>query len=235
MEQLKQLGYDEGEIQTALREIENESLQDSYGQYKQNISNDPRQNSKISSFSTKANEDLVRWQLELNDILERVEHILKGDIPIFRDGNILWEKNPKPENNTLNEYGVQETMKVLSLYINRNTILSDYTQTEINFKVYDFGREINNLFFMRYEDFGMDNEEKRKNYPIIIREIVDIVHSSYKRALFGGERRSIREMISVSQTTNTQVGAGGMPINPQMPPRERGILNPLRIIRGKYV
>ena len=227
------MGYNEGEIQQALNEVEKEALDGSFNKFNQAV--DPRQNTQISAFSSKHNDDIVRWQLELNDILERVDHILKGDIPTFKDGNIIWDKNPNPENNTLNEYGVRETMKILSLYINRNTILSDYTQTEINFKVFDFGREINNLFFMRYEDFGMDTEEKRKNYPMIIREIVDIVHSSYKRALFGGERRSIREMINVSQTTNTQMGAGGTPVNPQMPARERGLLNPMRIIKGRYV
>ena len=82
---------------------------------------------------------MIRWQLELNDILERAEHILRGDIPMFRDGHIIWERNKMPEYNCFNEYGVQEVLKVLSMYINRNTILSDYSNQEINFKVYDFG------------------------------------------------------------------------------------------------
>jgi len=169
----------------------------------------------------------------LNDILERAEHILRGDVPTFRDGHIIWSKNPQPEKNTLNEYGVQETMKVLSMYINRNTILSDFTQKEINLKVFDFGREINNLYFMRYEDFGMTSEEKRKGYPMLTREIIDIVHSAFKRALNGGERRSLREMISVNQ--NSQLGST-VPLNPQgIARKERGLLNPLRIIKGNYV
>jgi len=237
VQELKKAGYSESEIQKAMKEIEMEELQNSYNQvqYRQNI--DPRQNSQISAFSTRMDENLIRWQLELNDILERAEHILKGDVPLFKDGHIIWEKNPNPEKNTLNEYGVQEVLKILSLYVNRNTILSDYTNREINFKVFDFGREINNLIFMRSEEFGMNTEEKRKNYPILIREMVDIVHSSYKRALDGGERRSLREMIQVTQatSTNAQLGGGVVVNNAGQPRRERGLLNPLRYVQGKYL
>ncbi len=82
----------------------------------------------------------------------------------------------------------------------------------------------------------MNSNEKRKNYEIIVRELVDIVHSSYKRALDGAEKRSLREMISVSQATSTSAQLGqGVTINANgMPQKERGLLNPMRYIRGKY-
>jgi hypothetical protein len=235
IETLKKQGYSEGEIQQALKEIEEEELRKSYGNIQDKRSVDPRQNSQLSSFSTKANEDIIRWQLELNDILERAEHILRGDIPKFEDGHIIWKENPHPENNPLNDVGVQEIMKILAMYINRNTILSDYSNEEINFKVYDFGRAVNNLIFMRDFEFGMDTEEKRKNYEMLVTELKDIVHSSYKRALDGAEKRSLREMINVSQQTSTQLGQG-MTMNSQgQVQKERGLLNPMRYVKGKYV
>jgi hypothetical protein len=237
IEDLKKQGYTDGEIHEALREVEKEELNSSYNEVQQRRGVDPRQNSQISSFSSKQNDDIVRWQLELNDILERAEHILRGDIPTFRDGHIVWERNPNPENNPLNNVGVQEVMKVLAMYINRNTILSDYTNEEINFKVFDFGRAINNLIFMRDHEFGMDTDEKRKNYEMLVTELKDIVHSSYKRALDGAEKRSLREMISVSQATSTSAQLGsGLTINNQgQVSKERGLLNPNRYIKGKYV
>ena len=237
IEDLKRMGYSEKEIQSALGELEKEELSRSYGSVQQNRSVDPRQNSQLSSFSTKYNEDIIRWQLELNDILERAEHILRGDVPTFKNGQIVWDKNPNPEQNALNEVGVQEIMKILAMYVNRNTILSDYSNKEINIKVYDFGRAVNNLIFMRDEEFGLNSNEKRKNYEIIVRELVDIVHSAYKRALDGAEKRSLREMISVSQATSTtsQLGSGVTINNQGLPTRERGLLNPMRYIKGKYV
>lgn len=237
IEELKQAGYSEMQIQQAVRELEHEELSKSSNQLANRRNADPRTNSQLSSFATRQDDNLIRWQLELNDILERAEHILRGDIPNVVDGHIIWQTNPRPQDNPLNNIGVNEVMKILAMYVNRNTILSDYTNDEINFKVYDFGREVNNLIFMRDEDFGLDSEEKRKSYPIIVREIVDIVHSAYKRALDGAEKRSLREMITVSQNTNTQASlGGGVTVNNQgMPQKERGMLNPMRYVKGKYL
>ena len=230
LQDLKAQGYSDAEIQKAVGEIERDDLQSSSGQ---NI--DPRTNARQSAFGTKVpDEDLVKWQLELNDILERAEHILRGDIVSFQGGHIIWTKNTDPKGNCLNEFGVQIIMKFLSNYINRNTILSDYEQDEINYKVYDAGRELNNLIFMKYEEMGMTDEDKRKEYPMIVREMVDLVHSSYKRALKGGERRSLREMIQIQQSTSS-MAQGGVTVNQSgQPQKARGILNPLRYVAGKY-
>ena len=83
---------------------------------------------------------------------------------------------------------------------------------------------------------GMDDEDKRKEYPMLIRQVVDLVHSSYARAKDGGERRSLREMIQISQSQNYQGGtAQGVPLNANgMPMKTRSLLNPMRYIAGKY-
>jgi len=236
IEDLRKQGYSNQEIQQAVTELEKEDLQGSYDETQDQRRQDPRQHSQVSSFSTRNEDNIVRWQLELNDILERAEHILRGDVPKFEDGNIVWKENPAPESNPLNEKGVQEIMKILALYVNRNKILSDYTNKEINFKVFDFGRAINNLIFMRDEELGMDTQEKRKNYEMLVTELKDIVHDTYKRALDGAEKRSLREMIQVTQATNTSAQLGsGMYIGDQgVPQKERGLLNPMRYVKGKY-
>lgn len=234
---LKRQGFSDQEISSALREVEMEELQTSQAGVRQGQMKDPRQYSQQSSFATPRDDNLVKWQLELNDILERAEHILKGDKPKFQDGHVVWNANPRPQDNPLNDRGVEEIMKILSMYINRNTILSDYTQNEINFKVYDAGRRLNNLLFMRYDEFGMDNEDKRKHYEMIVGELVDMIHSAFKRALDGSEKRSLREMINVQQSTQlTGVTPQGVTVNAGagMMPQSRGLLNPLRYIAGKY-
>lgn len=228
---LKKQGYTDQMIQEALAKMEERELRNSYSDsYDEE---DPIQESQHSSFMTRPEENLIKWQLELNDILERAEHILRGDVPTYKRGVLIWEKNDDPKQNPLNKQGIQEVMKILAMYINRNTILSDYNNDEINYKVFDFGREINNFIFMIYDEIGLDTEQKRKSYGLIVRELVDLVHSAYKRALHGGERRSLREMIQVSQTGQLQ-GFPGQGMQSQQP-RERSILNPMRFIKGKYV
>ena len=80
---------------------------------------------------------------------------------------------------------------------------------------------------MRKEREIVDNimdtflKEKVKNYPMIIRSMIDIVHSAYQRALEGGERRSLREARQVQQTDQIT----GMPIGyPQQ--KKKSIFKP---------
>ena len=220
---LKAANYTDAEISSAMTELNAE--QKGFVQ--------PQSNARRTSmFQADPTDNLIKWQLELNDILERAEHILKEDIVMVENGNVRWQKNPNPKGTIFNEYGVQEIMRVLSMYINRNTILSDYEPDEIKDKVFDFGKEINDLIFMKYEDFGLTELSKRKNYPMLVRQLIDIVHSAYKRALYGGERDSLRTARQMVQTE--QVIPSGININTGMPSKERGVLNPLRYVGGKY-
>jgi len=228
---LRKQGFSDEEISKAVRELEQEDLTGSYNEAKNQ--GDPRANASHSGFGSRVSDDVARWQLELNDILEKAEHVLKGDVVKFENGSTIWTAQDHPEENTLNEYGVQLIMKCLAMYINRNTILSDFTPDEVCYKTLDFGKELNNLVFMKSEEMGMDNEDKRKEYPMIIREMVDIVHSAYARAKDGRERESYRKMISVTQQNQAQQFQGGGQM-PQPVAQKRGILNPMRYAGGKY-
>lgn len=234
LKDLRSKGYSDQEINEAVKEIEQEDLQQGYSQARAGYGTDPRMNASHSAFGTKASEDIARWQLELNDILEKAEHVLKGDIVVFEKGQLIWKDNPHPERNTLNKDGVQICMKFLSLYVNRNTILADYTDEEVRYKTLDFGKRFNDLLFTKYDEMGMDTEEKRKEYSALVGAMTDVVHSCYSRAKDGRERESYRKMISVAQTSSGNL-AGGVTVNASQQPRTRGILNPMRYIAGKYV
>ena len=155
------------------------------------------------------------------------------DFNRFENGKRKWVKNHDPKNNILNEEGVRICMKLLSLYVNRNTILSDYEADEIKYKVFDFGQRFKNLVFTKYDEMGMDDEAKMKEYDTLVGSMVDIVHSAYARAKDGQERESYRKMISVSQASNGGMG-GGVTVNASQPQKVRGILNPMRYVAGKY-
>lgn len=230
--ELRAKGFQDHEISKAVKELENEELQGSFNKLQN--TQDPRANASHSQFGARVSDDIARWQLELNDILEKAEHVLNGDVVEFENGQLIWKDNPHPENNTLNKNGVQICMKILSMYVNRNTILSDYTEEEVRYKVLDFGKRLNNLIFKKYEEMGMNTEDKRKEYDTIVGSMTDIVHSAYARAKDGRERESYRKMISVSQASSGGMMGGGVTVNAQSPQKTRGILNPMRYIAGKY-
>lgn len=165
-------------------------------------------------------ENLIRWQLDLKEDLDNIKHLLKGEnLEINDNGELEWKKPVNEKFIPFNEFGVQLIMNVLSFYLNRNTLLSYYDEETIQKKVYDFGNEIVDLIHNRYEEMGMDTDEKRKMYPLIVRELVDTVHSAYLRALRGGERRSLRTARSVMQTESLNE-------MPEISKRKRFNLNP---------
>lgn len=234
VEALKRQGYTKTQINQAMRELEQEENRGKMtGAYNQALTQNTSPSSyQNSTFQYNPTDNLVKWQLELNDILERAEHILKEDIVAVENGNIVWKPNPNPDKRIFSDYAVQEILRVLSMYVNRNTILSDYEPEEINDKVYDFGKEVNDLVFMKYEDFGLTSLEKRKNYPMLIRQLIDIVHSAYKRALYGAEKDSLRTARSIMQ--QEQLSPPNVNINTGEMRATRGLLNPMRYIGGKY-
>jgi len=227
---LKQKGYSDQEIAKAVGEIEREELQGSSTSEKV----DPRTRSQMSSFSSKGMDDIARYQLELNDLLEQTEHILKGDNVQWDNGMKIWVANPHPENNPLNSEGIRKVMLELQNYINRHIILGDYEEEDIKVIMKDYGKKMADFIFMKYEEMGMDTEQKRQEYVSLIMNIVNLVYASYSRAKDGGERRSLREMISIQQSHQSGGGMMGNGI-PQQQQKQRGVLNPMRYIGGKYV
>lgn len=229
---LKKQGYSEQEIAKAVNEIEKEELNGASSYSGQ----DPRSNTQVSSFSTGRMDDIARYQLELNDLLEQTEHILKGDIMVWQNGIKVWQDNPKPETNPLNKEGIRKIMLDLQNYINRHIVLGDYEEEDINRIMKDYGKKVNDLIFMKYEEMGMDTEEKRQEYASIVMNVVNLVYGSYARAKDGGERRSLREMISIqgNYQGGGMSGGAGLMASPQSQ-KTRGVLNPMRYITGKYV
>lgn len=298
IQEFRNMGYSDQDVQRAINEAQVEvskqsNLQQSYLQAQQLKSKDPRSFASNSFIAGGYSDNLIQWQLELDTILERIEHMLRGDKPTWTNGSIIWSKPEetyllkmeelpedlskeeekivktinykigldlktiskqtgftemqlrlilcklekkkiiKVEDNIIfNERGVAEIMRLLSNYVNRNTILSNYGEDIINEKMLDLGNEVTDLIYLKYEDFGLNNLEKRKLFPIIVRQLVDICHSSYLRALHGEERESLREARTVNQ--NEVFPNGGININTGMANKERGLLNPMRWFGGKY-
>lgn len=84
--------------------------------------------------------NLIVWQLELDNILERIEHLLKGHV-LKEDGKggIDYVEPDDKRLIVLNEYGVQMVMNFISFYLNRNTILSNYKEERIYEILHDLG------------------------------------------------------------------------------------------------
>ncbi len=166
--------------------------------------------------------NLIMWQLELDNILERIEHLLKGDI--LKDdgqGNMDYFEPEDKRLVVLNQYGVQLIMNIISFYLNRNTILSNYTAERIFDILFDLGNELADLVYINYEKMGLDTVEKKSRAGVLVINILHMIESSYNRAIHGEERGSLRSARVVTQTQPL----GPVAIQPQQSAR-RFSLNP---------
>lgn len=137
-----------------------------------------------SLFLGNQNQNLIEWQLELDNILERVDHLLRGHVLEFDGrGNVIWNKPKDKRLIVFTEYGVQELLRHLSMYLNRNTILSNYDEPTINWKVLDFGNRLIDLIFRKYEDMfyvpeGEDFDKIFFDYVVNTQSDMDILSSN---------------------------------------------------------
>ena len=204
-----------------------------------------------SIFQTPENENIIQWQLDLQEQLNNIGHSLRGHI-IEEDGkgNSIWQESEEKDDIIFTEYGVQEILRFLLQYLNKNTILSNYSEEIINQKVFDAGWVLADLVFNRYERFlyvtprdillkrdktlteddiekihGEQRKEKLKHYESSLRPVIDAIHSAYLRALNGGERESLRSARILTQTENPNMMKAGLSMIPNAQPK-RSIFKP---------
>jgi len=60
-------------------------------------------------------ENLIKWQLKVDEILEQADHLLRGHKVTFdNQGNKQWQVPTDPDEITLNDYGVSVIMRIMS-------------------------------------------------------------------------------------------------------------------------
>lgn len=99
----------------------------------------------------------------------------------------------------MSEYGVQEVMNILSMYITKETFLSWYKEERIYEILGDIGDALNKFFLINSKLLGLDTEYKKTKYPVIVITILHAIENAYRRALLGSENKGTREGILISQ------------------------------------
>lgn len=96
--------------------------------------------------------NLVREQLSLENELETIENLLRGNILTRNEKGIFsWEAPVDPDMIILTEHGVHLIMNTIMFYLNKNTLLSNYEEKLINTKMEDFATSLSDTIFMEYE------------------------------------------------------------------------------------
>jgi len=98
------------------------------------------------------NKSMISEQLDVGDVLDKIHNLLRGYV-LKRDekGNMRWTE---PEDNDLvilSDYGITTIMRTIQMYLNKNTLLSNYDDKQIMYKMEDFSTVLADNIFMKYD------------------------------------------------------------------------------------
>jgi len=129
------------------------------------------------------NANLIQWQLDGKDVLEEIEHKLKGEVWGGTDskGNEIY----KPKGvRLMNDEGIGAVLTLISARLSKLVILSNLEDDDIRKMQLAFSKDLIGLFYVKYKDFAI----AVPYLSSIVNFIEDLVYATLKRALKGGER-----------------------------------------------
>jgi hypothetical protein len=98
---------------------------------------------------------MLTEQLDLSEERERIENLLRKKVHVRnKETNMMeWMDAPDGTFHVLTEEGINEAVNFLSFYLNKNTLLSNYDEDTIRFKMEDLAKDFSDLLFMNYDIF----------------------------------------------------------------------------------
>jgi len=168
--------------------------------------------------------NLISLQLEITELLQKLERFYRGEYlhtdKITKD--VTWEVPKDADQIPLNEYGVTLLMEVVTKYIDKNTILSNYNEERIYEIIADVGDELILVIYCNYEKMGMNTPFKKTKYRLIVTTTLHLIESAYRRAIEGSTFKEINQSRIVTQSDSL----GRSPSTRGLVQRRTNILDP---------
>ena len=97
-------------------------------------------------------QNLAEAQLDCNETLSKIYHLLKQDILAPNaEGIVEWKAIEDTKKRVLTEEGVEKMMQVMQSYINKETLLSNFNEKMIARRMLEFSLALSAVIFMKYD------------------------------------------------------------------------------------
>ncbi len=147
------------------------------------------------------NENLIQYQIETVELLEKLEHFYKGEyIGTLKNGDMGWIRPKNKDQIPLNTFGVSAMMEIISKYVDKNTTLSYYSEMRIYEILADLGDELIIYILSNYEKMGMDNNFKKTKFRLLIVTTLHLIESTYRKAISGKTIEEINQSRIITQS-----------------------------------
>lgn len=154
----------------------------------------------MGQYSNQKDANLIALQLENEELLQKLERFYSGDHFVQNGDNINLVKQTNKDLITFNEFGVNLMMEVVSKYIDKNTVLSLYTEERINEILADLGDELALVVYCNYEKMGMDTAFKKSKFRMVIVTTLHVIESAYRRSIEGKTSENVNQSKIVTQS-----------------------------------
>jgi len=130
------------------------------------------------------NPELTRWQLSPDEITEKIEHYLKGEIPLWDSEQDMWVWKHKGKR-LMNDRGVRIVMSLLYPHIEKNAVLSTLSINEISYVMKFIHKHLSIHLASKLDEYEMD----RNDLTLIMDIITNTIWFALKRAMDGAEKK----------------------------------------------
>ena len=94
---------------------------------------------------------LADAQLDVELIKSDIFHLLRQDVKEAQKGEFVWVDSEDTKSRTLSDWGVDRMMQIIHFYINKNNLLSNFNEEQINRLMLKFIKELNDLILLKYQ------------------------------------------------------------------------------------
>jgi len=111
------------------------------------------QNAQLQYQMEEGEKNLAEAQLDCNETIERINHLLKQDVYKMNEekGILEWYPLEDEKKRVLTDEGVDKVMQIVQSYINKETLLSNFDDKTIARRMLEFSLSFSALIFMKYE------------------------------------------------------------------------------------
>jgi len=95
---------------------------------------------------------LAEEQLDVEEIINNIYNLLQGkELRDNGQGIKEWVNTGDSKRKILSEWGIQRIIQIVRFHINKNTLLSNFSEEQINRLMYHFTTEMNDIVLLKYE------------------------------------------------------------------------------------
>lgn len=150
-----------------------------------------------------ASEGALQYQLEVQDIIEEIEHSLKGEVLILEKstGRLEWLKTEFSKR-LINEKGIASILTILKSRLTKIFVLSYLDQEAIEEMTINIGKNIIDDLYYNWEEYEIEDDAAASH---VLALVTDTVYATLCKSKGGTYLKYLRSVQTI-QDVNTQHG-----------------------------